>query len=313
LHLEGSAAGSLSLLLLVLGPGTAQHLEEVGSSLSHTRVDISFWGLDMVMKVITESLNMRNNIGHALRSKMAGEEDECHVANISRPSVLDSWDTLQFKGSIVPEQHLGSILNGPPSSIDELLNKYLSKYTVGLFTEDSAEDDSNSVVAGLNVDGLLLTVVDRLNFTPLSNSLGSVFGSELGSFLLQCIVLLVGLFEWGGHGIAFQESELESQLVTFLLWLWEVLQVYQNREVVTGLDSCHIVAVLPLENLFSPVLDEIGEASYLDRKEDLGLGLGGRDMESNAVEVADRLVNGSGRGSRKPLSQDWLNQYVLVI
>lgn len=29
----------------------------------------------MVMEVVTESLNMRNNIGHALRSKMAREKN----------------------------------------------------------------------------------------------------------------------------------------------------------------------------------------------------------------------------------------------
>lgn len=29
----------------------------------------------MVMEVVTESLDMRNNIGHALGSEMAGEED----------------------------------------------------------------------------------------------------------------------------------------------------------------------------------------------------------------------------------------------
>jgi hypothetical protein len=124
---------------------------------------------------------------------------------------------LQFKGSIVPEQHLRSVLDGSPSSINKLLNKHLSKYSVCFFAEDRAEDDGNSVVTGFYVDGFLLSVVDRLNFSSLSNSLGSIFGRELGSFLLQCIVLLIGLLEWGGHGVAFQESELESQLVTFLL------------------------------------------------------------------------------------------------
>ena len=147
---------------------------------------------------------------------------ESHIADIPGSSVLDSWDALQFKGSVVPEQDLRSVLNGSSSSIDELLNKYLTKYSIGLFTEDSAEDDGNSVVAGLYINGFLLSVMDRLNFTSLSDSLGSVFGRELGSFLLQCVVLLIGLLEWGGHGVALQESEFESQLVTFL---WSMVSI----------------------------------------------------------------------------------------
>jgi hypothetical protein len=129
---------------------------------------------------------------------------------------LDSWDTLQLKRGVVPEQDLRSILNSSPSSIDEFLNKYLSKHSVGLFAEDGAKDHGNSIVAGLYIYGLLLSIVDCLNLTSLSDTLGSLLGCKLGSLFLQLVVLLVSLLEWRGHGVALQESEFESQLITFL-------------------------------------------------------------------------------------------------
>lgn len=50
-------------------------LEEISSSLSHSRVDVCLRCLDVVVEIITESLDVRNDIGHALRSKVSREKD----------------------------------------------------------------------------------------------------------------------------------------------------------------------------------------------------------------------------------------------
>ena len=65
---EGPATGCLALLFLGLWSSTAQYLQEVGGPLSHSRVDISLGGLDVIVEVVAEGLNVRDDIGHALSS-----------------------------------------------------------------------------------------------------------------------------------------------------------------------------------------------------------------------------------------------------
>lgn len=50
-------------------------LKEVRSSLSHSRVNIGFGGLNVVVEVVPESLDVRDDIRHALRGQMAREKD----------------------------------------------------------------------------------------------------------------------------------------------------------------------------------------------------------------------------------------------
>lgn len=103
-----------------------------------------------------------------------------------------------------------------PSRIDELLNKDLAKYSVGFFTEDGAEDDCHSIVTGLYINGLLLSILNHLDLATLAHALGSFLGCKLGCRLLQLVVFLVSLLEWGRHRIALQEGELQSQGIALL-------------------------------------------------------------------------------------------------
>ena len=50
-------------------------LEEIRGALAHTRVDISLGCLDVVVEVVSECLDMRNDFALPLRRQVPGEED----------------------------------------------------------------------------------------------------------------------------------------------------------------------------------------------------------------------------------------------
>lgn len=50
-------------------------LQEVGSPPPHARMDVCFAGFDVVVEVISERLDVRNDFCLSLRGKMSWEED----------------------------------------------------------------------------------------------------------------------------------------------------------------------------------------------------------------------------------------------
>lgn len=226
LYLEGSAAGCLALLLFVLGTSTTQDLEEVCRSLSHSRVDVCFRCFDMVVEVVAECLDVRDDMFHALGRKVAGEEDylmlagwplehlggfhtECDIANLAARSVLDARNTLELQRRVVAEEDMRSILDCPSASIHKLLDEYLSVDSIGFLAENCTENNNNLVVASLDVDGLLLAIMNGHDFTTVLKILRRLFCCEFRSLFLQLVVFLVCLLERRGHRIALKEGELE--------------------------------------------------------------------------------------------------------
>ena len=69
LPLLGSAA------LLRFGPRAAQHLQEIGGAPAHAAVDVGFAGLDVVVEVVAESLDVRDDFLAARGCKVAGEQN----------------------------------------------------------------------------------------------------------------------------------------------------------------------------------------------------------------------------------------------
>lgn len=110
------------------------------------------------------------------------------------------------------EQDLGSVLDSSTASINKLLQEDLSKDAIGFFAEDSAENDGDTVVAGLDIDSLLFTVVNCSDLTTFANTLRSSFGSVLGGLLVQGLVFVKGLLEGGSHDIALQQTESGDQV-----------------------------------------------------------------------------------------------------
>jgi hypothetical protein len=138
----------------------------------------------VVVEVIAESLNVRNDFVSSCGLKMAREQDESDIANISGARRRQTSHTLQLQRRVVTEENLGSVLNGSATGIDELLQEDLAKDTIRLLAEDCAEDDGDTVVTGLDVDGLFLTVVNGSDLATLKNTLGSGFGCVLGSLFV---------------------------------------------------------------------------------------------------------------------------------
>ena len=91
----------------------------------------------MIVKIVSESLDMRYNLLPSLSCKMFGEQHclvlarhsrsnrdwltKCHITHLPRTGVLNTRDILKLKRRVIAEKHLGSILNRPSSGIYKLL------------------------------------------------------------------------------------------------------------------------------------------------------------------------------------------------
>jgi len=90
--LERPAAGRLPLLgsLLCFGSRAAQYLQEVGGASAHAAVDVGFAGFDVVVEVVAEGLDVRDDFFATRWGEVAGEED---LQNVSVRSL--TWMQLQ--------------------------------------------------------------------------------------------------------------------------------------------------------------------------------------------------------------------------
>lgn len=226
-----------------------------------------------------------------------GRHTKSDITNLACTGILDPGNILELEGRIVTEQNLGSVLDGSAPGIDEFLDKDLAEYSVRFFPKDGAEYDGHTVVAGLDVDSLLFSVVNSLDLSTLPDTLWRLLGCKLGSFLPQGVVFLVGLLEGCGHGIALQQGNLHDEGIASLLFGGEVLEVDLDGEVIAGFGRDNKVAIFAVEDLLSAVANKVLEASDLEGDEDLGLGFGGGDVEDDAIKVGDSLVDVDGGSS----------------
>jgi hypothetical protein len=70
-----TTAGRLSLSLLVFRSSSVEDLEEVCCPLTHSSVNICLGRLDVVMKIVTEGLDVRDIFVASLRSQVSREKD----------------------------------------------------------------------------------------------------------------------------------------------------------------------------------------------------------------------------------------------
>lgn len=112
------------------------------------------------------------------------ELTKCDVSDFASAGILYTWYALQFQRRISSEEHLRRILNSTSSRIHELLDEDLSKHSVRLLSENSAKDDSDSVMTGLDVDGFLLAIMDGHDLSTFLDTLWCFFGCVLGSGFL---------------------------------------------------------------------------------------------------------------------------------
>lgn len=136
-----------------------------------------------------------------------------NVSDLAGSGISDTRDSLELQRGVIPEKHLGSVLDSSPTGVDEFLDKDLAKDTIGFLAEDGAEDNRDTVVTGLDVDSLLLAVVDSHNLAALADTLRGFLGCVLGCLLLQLVVLLVSCLERCSHGVALQQRHLHDQRI----------------------------------------------------------------------------------------------------
>lgn len=141
---------------------------------------------------------------------------ESNISNFTRTRCFDPWNALELQRGIISKQNLRRVLNGSPASIDKLLDEHLAVNPIGLLAEHCAENDGDSIVAGFDIDSLLLAIMNSLHFSTLAHTLRSIFRAKLRSLFFQLVVLLVCLLERCSHRIALEECELEGKGVTLL-------------------------------------------------------------------------------------------------
>lgn len=255
-------------------------MQEIGSPSSHSRVDVCLCGLDVVVEIIAEGFDVGDDVLSAGVCEVAGEQDcvdwlvleqseldkcriggtKSNVANLTSASYRQTWLTLELQWRVVAEQDLRGILDGSPPCIDKLLQEDLAKDAICLLPEDGAEDDGDTVVAGLDEDGLLLTVMDGLDRSSLLHTLGCAFRGVLGGFLVQGSVFVKGLLEGGSHGVPPEQAYSPDQVISGVLLGREGFEVNLDGEVVSCLGLDNVWAVLALQDCLSAVADELAEA-----------------------------------------------------
>ena len=144
--------------------------------------------------------------------------------------------------------------------------------------------------------------MDGTHAAALPYTLRRGLGRVLARFFVQGGVLVKGLLEGRGHGVALEQADAPDQIILLLLAFGQGLQVDLHAEVVALFRSNDVRAVLALQDLFGAVLDQLAVAFYAGRDEDAGLGFGGADVEGDVVEVGDDLVDCSRGGTAE---EDW--------
>lgn len=134
--IETAAGGSLALLLKILRLRSVQHLQELGHTVSHTRMHVGLGALDMIVEVISKDLDVAYASLSSLRRKVAGKEYKSNIANVIRDLEVGYVANLQRR-FLLRIEHLRRVLNSTSSSVNKLLQKDLTKDSVGLILENS--------------------------------------------------------------------------------------------------------------------------------------------------------------------------------
>ena len=126
-----------------------------------------------------------------------------HISNLPFTTSLQAWYILKLQRRLIPKQYLRRILNRPPPRIDKFLQEHFSEYPVRLLSEDGTEDDGDTIMTSLDVDGFLITVVDSHNLTTLAHAFRSAFASVLSGFGAHLLEGIESTLKGSGHSVAF--------------------------------------------------------------------------------------------------------------
>lgn len=199
---------------------------------------------------------------------------ECDISDVRRARVVDAWNALQLQWGVVSEQYLWCVLNGSPPGIDELLQENFAKDSVCFFAEHGGKDDGNPIVAGLDIDGLLVSIMDCTHNSTLGYTLWRRLGCIFGRLLLQMLEFVESLLKGRGHGIPLEQRYTPDKVLllrcavsapySYCTWraightlsLWQILQIYKHREVIARFRLDNVRPVLALQHRLRAILNQ---------------------------------------------------------
>lgn len=114
--------GSLPISDRNLCLGSVQHLLKLGDPVTHSRMHVCLGALDVVMKVVTEQLDVRDGGGcDVCVGKMARGQDECDIADLLRR--FQTCEATEFERwvAIVVQNLRGVLDSGKSTRVDEFL------------------------------------------------------------------------------------------------------------------------------------------------------------------------------------------------
>jgi len=243
---------------LLFGPRPPEHLQEIRRPPPHPAVDVRFARFDVVVEVVPEGLDVRDDFGAARGLEVAGEEDcadqsvrmdvwkgvkgdgvrgICTESNVSHFALagLQIRLSLEFERGIIAKEHLRRVLNRSPPGVDELLQEDFAKDSIRFFSEDGGEDDRDPVVRGFDINRLFVPVMDRAHLASFAYTLRRRLRCVALRLLLQIRKLLEGLLERCGHGVSLQQTHALDQVLPLLWRFGQVLEIDLHAEVVAGL------------------------------------------------------------------------------
>lgn len=225
----------------------------------------------MVVEVVAESLDVRDDFVSPCGLEVAREQNKCNVADVRGACGRQTRHTLQLQRRVVTEENLRGVLNSSTTGINKLLQKDLAKDTIRLLAENCAENDGDTVVTSLDIDGLFLTVVNGSDLATLKNTLRGRFGGVFGGLFMQGLVLVKCLLEGSSHGIALKQTEAGDEVGAGFLVGRQVLEIDFYGEIIARLGRDDVSLVFAFENLLGTILDELLVALDVDGDEDLCL------------------------------------------
>lgn len=183
------------------------HLEERSDSVSHSGVNESLGALDVVVEVVTEGLDVVDRLLLLGSTDVRGKEN-CIGQRLSslqltkrditlRVSCLEVLDTLELKRGLFLTVSDRRCVRHGLASVGILLEEHFGKDDIINILESDGEDNDGSVTLGLDVDGLVVTVVDLDKWTS------TLLGLYVGEYLVK----------GGSEGVSLEEGNIVDNLV----------------------------------------------------------------------------------------------------
>jgi len=188
----------LGLLRNGVRSSTVENLQPIGDLRAHTVVHVSLGALDVIVEIVSEGLQEVDGLEDILGIQMVIEED--HRNETVAFHILQAREVLQFHGGFSVSELDGRHASHVLSSVSKLLQEDLGEHSISILREGNGEDDGAAVILGLQVDGLIATVIN---------------GDDLAVALLGSNICK-DLLERSSEQMALQVADLQGEVLGIL-------------------------------------------------------------------------------------------------